>query len=162
MGYSPPKGRSPTCYSPVRHSHETPKGPIPVRLACLIRAASVRSEPGSNSPSYLVSSPFRRTESFFSIVYSHPSRKTTRTHSLSILTSLTPFPIAEKLPAPLAASSPPRLSYPAAVPSARPVLFFCDFKEPYQRLVNTHPFAVRGARANLLHSNYLCQVQIQK
>jgi hypothetical protein len=25
---------------------------LPVRLACLIRAASVRSEPGSNSPSY--------------------------------------------------------------------------------------------------------------
>ena len=34
-----------TCYSPVRHS--TPK--CSVRLACLIHAASVRSEPESNS-----------------------------------------------------------------------------------------------------------------
>src|SRR5574344_2162578 len=39
MCYSPPEGRLPTCYSPVR-------------LACLRRAASVRSEPGSNSPSW--------------------------------------------------------------------------------------------------------------
>ena len=53
MGYPPSRGRSPTCYSPVRHSHEAPKGLTPVRLACLIRAASVRSEPGSNSPLYL-------------------------------------------------------------------------------------------------------------
>ena len=36
-----------TCYSPFRHW--TPKGPV--RLACLIHAASVHSEPGSNSPS---------------------------------------------------------------------------------------------------------------
>ena len=43
-GYSPPKGRLPTCYSPVRRS---PKG---ARLACVRPAASVRSEPGSNSP----------------------------------------------------------------------------------------------------------------
>jgi hypothetical protein len=42
-------GRSPTCYSPVRHSC-TPKG-LTVRLACVKHAASVRPEPGSNSPS---------------------------------------------------------------------------------------------------------------
>ena len=36
-----------TCYSPFRHW--APKGPV--RLACLIHAASVHSEPGSNSPS---------------------------------------------------------------------------------------------------------------
>lgn len=35
-----------TCYSPFRHW--APKGPV--RLACLIHAASVRSEPESNSP----------------------------------------------------------------------------------------------------------------
>ena len=42
------QGRSPTCYSPVRHS-STPKG-LSVRLACVKHAASVRPEPGSNSP----------------------------------------------------------------------------------------------------------------
>ena len=46
LGYSPPKGRSPTCYSPVRRS--LPKQCA--RLACVRPAASVRSEPGSNSP----------------------------------------------------------------------------------------------------------------
>ena len=48
QGYSPPKGRLPTCYSPVRHFTQ---GLLPflVRLACVKRAASVDSEPGSNS-----------------------------------------------------------------------------------------------------------------
>ena len=41
-------GRSPTCYSPVRRSC-TPKG-LTARLACVKHAASVRPEPGSNSP----------------------------------------------------------------------------------------------------------------
>jgi hypothetical protein len=49
--YPQHQGRSPTCYSPVRHSHGV--APTAVRLACLKRAASVRSEPGSNSPSYI-------------------------------------------------------------------------------------------------------------
>ena len=64
MSYPQSKGRSPTCYSPVRHSQGN-QHPIyfpsfrivhpvlassTVRLACLKRAASVRSEPGSNSP----------------------------------------------------------------------------------------------------------------
>ena len=40
-------GRLLTCYSPFRHW--APEGPV--RLACLIHAASVHSEPGSNSPS---------------------------------------------------------------------------------------------------------------
>ena len=46
--YSPLKGRSSTCYSPVRHFTQ---GLLPflVRLACVKRAASVDSEPGSNS-----------------------------------------------------------------------------------------------------------------
>ena len=38
------KGQIPTCYSPVRHSIKDS-----VRLACVKHAASVRSEPGSNS-----------------------------------------------------------------------------------------------------------------
>ena len=42
------KGRLLTRYSPVRHSC-TPKG-LTVRLACVKHAASVRPEPGSNSP----------------------------------------------------------------------------------------------------------------
>ena len=37
-----------TCYSPVRRS-STPKG-LSARLACVRHAASVRPEPGSNSP----------------------------------------------------------------------------------------------------------------
>jgi hypothetical protein len=48
QGYSPPEGRLPTCYSPVRHfTHPFPD--FLVRLACVKRAASVDSEPGSNS-----------------------------------------------------------------------------------------------------------------
>ena len=48
--YPPSRGRSPTCYSPVRHSRPGIATQTAVRLACLKRAASVRSEPGSNSP----------------------------------------------------------------------------------------------------------------
>jgi hypothetical protein len=48
--YPPSRGRSPTCYSPVRHSRSSIATRAAVRLACLKRAASVRSEPGSNSP----------------------------------------------------------------------------------------------------------------
>src|SRR5512138_1867954 len=45
----PPKGRSSTCYSPVRHFTRG-RSPFLVRLACVKPAANVRSEPGSNSP----------------------------------------------------------------------------------------------------------------
>ena len=48
QAYPEVQGRLPTCYSPVRHSC-TPKG-LTVRLACVKHAASVRPEPGSNSP----------------------------------------------------------------------------------------------------------------
>src|SRR4051812_1361889 len=48
-GYPKVKGRLLTCYSPVRRS-STPKG-LSARLACVKHAASVRPEPGSNSPS---------------------------------------------------------------------------------------------------------------
>ena len=44
--YSKLEGRSPTRSSPLRHWCIA----APVRLACLIHAASVRSEPESNSP----------------------------------------------------------------------------------------------------------------
>ena len=48
MCYPKLEGRLSTCYSPVRRSR-IPKD-LTARLACLKRAASVRSEPGSNSP----------------------------------------------------------------------------------------------------------------
>ena len=41
------EGQVPTCYSPVRQS--PPKKGLLLRLACVRPAASVRSEPGSNS-----------------------------------------------------------------------------------------------------------------
>ena len=55
-GYPRAKGRLLTCYSPVRRS-STPKG-LSARLACVKHAASVRPEPGSNSP-YNIDAPIR-------------------------------------------------------------------------------------------------------
>src|SRR5262249_30152998 len=46
--YPPLEGRSPTRYSPVCHSTYPLRG-FRVRLACVRHAASVDSEPGSNS-----------------------------------------------------------------------------------------------------------------
>jgi hypothetical protein len=46
--YPPLEGRSPTRYSPVCHSTQG-RSPFRVRLACIRHAASVDSEPGSNS-----------------------------------------------------------------------------------------------------------------
>src|SRR5690349_2104439 len=46
--YPPLEGRSPTCYSPVCHSTHGLLH-FRVRLACVRHAASVDSEPGSNS-----------------------------------------------------------------------------------------------------------------
>ena len=45
------RGRFLTCYSPVRHFPPGASSGLHVRLACVKRAASVRPEPGSNSPS---------------------------------------------------------------------------------------------------------------
>src|SRR5690606_17223004 len=47
-GYPPPRGRLPTRYSPVCHSTHG-RSRFRVRLACVRHAASVDSEPGSNS-----------------------------------------------------------------------------------------------------------------
>ena len=47
--YSQHQGRSSTRYSPVRHSTRD-RSPFRVRLACVKHAASVQSEPESNSP----------------------------------------------------------------------------------------------------------------
>ena len=56
-GYPHLKGRLPTRYSPVRHSRKEASFFLAVRLACLRRAASVRSEPGSNSPLFYFKHP---------------------------------------------------------------------------------------------------------
>ncbi len=48
LSYSPLQGRLVTCYSPVRHFTQD-RSPFLVRLACVRHAASVDSEPGSNS-----------------------------------------------------------------------------------------------------------------
>ena len=47
--YSSLPGRLSTCYSPVRHFTRV-RRPFHVRLACVRHAASVQSEPESNSP----------------------------------------------------------------------------------------------------------------
>ena len=47
--YPTHKGRLSTRYSPVRHSTQS-RSPFLVRLACVKHAASVQSEPESNSP----------------------------------------------------------------------------------------------------------------
>ena len=51
QAYPEVQGRSPTCYSPVRHSCTPASRSLTVRLACVKHAASVRPEPGSNPPS---------------------------------------------------------------------------------------------------------------
>src|ERR1700755_316348 len=48
--YPKVQGTSPTCASPVRHSSHPASWTLSVRLACVKHAASVRPEPGSNSP----------------------------------------------------------------------------------------------------------------
>ena len=58
-GYSPLKGRLPTCYSPVRRFTH-PRRDFLARLACVKRAASVDSEPGSNSRIIIVAPQPRR------------------------------------------------------------------------------------------------------
>ena len=45
-----PGGTLPMHYSPVRHSSAGASSSVTVRLACVKHAASVHSEPGSNSP----------------------------------------------------------------------------------------------------------------
>jgi hypothetical protein len=56
--YPPLEGRSPTCYSPVCHS-TNPLRDFRVRLACVRHAASVDSEPGSNSHVKFAVAPWR-------------------------------------------------------------------------------------------------------
>ena len=72
-GYPPREGRSLTCYAPVRRSWVTPRP----RLACVKHAASVRPEPGSNSP--------REFESSSNAVFSKRSLKKSRVRNQLIV-----------------------------------------------------------------------------
>ena len=58
--YSGYEDRLSTRYSPVRHSTKN-RSPFRVRLACVKHAASVRSEPGSNSPVQCLANHFDQT-----------------------------------------------------------------------------------------------------
>ena len=58
--YSGYEDRLSTRYSPVRHSTRN-RSPFRVRLACVKHAASVRSEPGSNSPVQCLANHFDQT-----------------------------------------------------------------------------------------------------
>ncbi len=57
-GYPPLPGRLSTCYSPVRRSTRG-RSRFRARLACVKHAASVHSEPGSNSPVWILRSRHR-------------------------------------------------------------------------------------------------------
>ena len=66
---SPTTRYIPICYSPVRHSPAGASTPAAVRLACVKHAASVQSEPGSNSYvqslTYLTSGLLQRNQQKF-------------------------------------------------------------------------------------------------
>jgi hypothetical protein len=89
--YPPLKGRSPTCYSPVRHCTH-PLRNFLVRLACIRRAASVRSEPGSNSPSFFYFSEFNFILNFSS---NFVSRRNSQVFSGTFSLILNPIFFAE-------------------------------------------------------------------
>ena len=60
QAYPEVQGRSPTCYSPVRHSSTPASRSLSVRLACVKHAASVHPEPGSNSPQNVSTKPVKQ------------------------------------------------------------------------------------------------------
>src|SRR4051795_10753763 len=74
-GYPKVQGRLLTCYSPVRRS-STPKG-LSARLACVKHAASVRPEPGSNSPTKTMENHPSNKQSCCQNP-SHPQKETTK------------------------------------------------------------------------------------
>jgi hypothetical protein len=149
MGYSPPKGRSPTCYSPVRHSHEAPKSPTPVRLACLIRAASVRSEPGSNSPSYLVASHSEEQKAHLLDKFQCLLDFSSLDPHCSL--SLDPY---LSLPSLFVKNTPPKPSaYPAAVfLAAAPFTAFKELLHPPHQTTSLRPLGRKGEFTSLKDS----------
>lgn len=95
QAYPEVQGRSLTCYSPVRHSSTPASWGLSVRLACVKHAASVRPEPGSNSPQkissirtrpYLIKSPTPDKNNWSSIKKTfswHPTRKNPTKHNFA-------------------------------------------------------------------------------
>src|SRR5262249_351354 len=92
VGYPGLGGRLPTCYSPVRRFT---RGLLPflARLACVRHAASVRSEPGSNSPVELERRSRRETRvtNVSSAIAPDPPLPRRRTVASSLLTALGTF-----------------------------------------------------------------------
>ena len=86
---SPTKRHVPTCYSPVRYSH----APIasyqntPVQLACVKPAASVRSEPGSNSHLKFILAYITHKEFLFRFLFSYRPRSLLLKHAACISSS---------------------------------------------------------------------------
>src|SRR5215813_13945945 len=91
VGYPRLEGRLPTCYSPVRRFT---RGLLPflARLACVRHAASVRSEPGSNSPVELENVAVRRRRRAIraGTALDEPGQ-TNDSFALSVLTALGTF-----------------------------------------------------------------------
>ena len=170
MGYSPPKGRSPTCYSPVRHSHESPKALTPVRLACLIRAASVRSEPGSNSPLYCVASHSEEQEAHFSSYSlffnsSFARFKLTLSRSLPLLLSSLPYCQKNTHPTHRLLCRAPHLPRGSAFSAFQRSYSIRPSDFPHQKRIvhrsgHTKCCLFWGTRANILQQFLSCQVQM--
>ena len=78
QAYPEVQGRSPTCYSPVRHSSTSASTGLSVRLACVKHAASVHPEPGSNSPQKM----FQQKQAVKSPI---PNQKQTNQHHKQML-----------------------------------------------------------------------------
>ena len=78
QAYPEVQGRSPTCYSPVRHSSTSASTGLSVRLACVKHAASVHPEPGSNSPQKM----FQQKQAVKSPI---PNQKRTNQHHKQML-----------------------------------------------------------------------------
>src|SRR5437667_245370 len=92
VGYPGLEGRLPTCYSPVRRFTQ---GLLPflARLACVRHAASVRSEPGSNSPVKLEKMRTRhRHDRIDSLLHTRTWSSTTQKSRCSSFTTLGPVP----------------------------------------------------------------------
>src|SRR5262245_47670578 len=104
--YPPLEGRSPTCYSPVCHSTHGLLH-FRVRLACVRHAASVDSEPGSNSHVKFV------------------ARRLARFRELAQGQLINARPIGSALFNPLLVSSSPPAAFVRTDNSGRPILR-CD------------------------------------
>ena len=82
QAYPEVQGRSPTCYSPVRHSSTQASLGLSVRLACVKHAASVHPEPGSNSPQNVSTKPVKQA-----VKSPKPNQKTNQTNTTTTTTA---------------------------------------------------------------------------